>query len=323
MYVWCTVAEAISSTGCSNRFRSITARSANLPTSIDPVVVVEVVHVGRAHREAGEGGREVEALLGQEHLAVLDLVRVVGRHLAVDGDVDLFQRVGAGDAPVAPHRQRGTRPDEAAERVLPAPAGLAEERDRQVVHLRFVRRPERLGVGDGAELAEPRDVVGMHDLEMREVVAAVRSARSSAAPLRSRRATPAPRARRARGNAPGSPAASSRVTASLQQLRVDEGDAAVVGLGAVGVEVGLSTAAVKFSQTPSCMILTLVAAKRPATPPARWSIRASICSRPCVAVPPERAHHPGGELAGRRRAQVRVEVVGPADRRPRWRPARP
>ena len=36
-----------------------------------------------------------------------------------------------------------------------------------------MRGPQRLGVRDGAERAEARDVVGVHDLDVREVVAAV------------------------------------------------------------------------------------------------------------------------------------------------------
>ncbi len=44
--------------------------------------------------------------------------------------------------------------------------------------------------------------------------------------------------------------------------------------------------AVKFSQTPSCMIFTLVAANRPDVPRARSATRSSICSRPRA-----RSHH--------------------------------
>ena len=65
------------------------------------------------------------------------------------------------------------RAHEAPERVLPRPASAPEERDRELVHLAFVRRPERLGVRDDAERAEPREVVGMDDLDVREVVAEV------------------------------------------------------------------------------------------------------------------------------------------------------
>ena len=55
-----------------------------------------------------------------------------------------------------------------AERVLPAPA-LAEERDRQVVHLALVAGPVGLGVGGHAELPEATDVVGMDDLDVGDV----------------------------------------------------------------------------------------------------------------------------------------------------------
>ncbi len=106
------------------------------------------------------------------------------------------------------------------------------------------------------------------------------TARSSAAPLRSRRATPGPRARRAHGSAPGSPAASSRVTASRSNCGSTKEMPRLSVSAPWASRYGLSTAAVKFSQTPSCMILTLVAAKRPPRRRLRWSIRASICSRP-------------------------------------------
>ena len=60
-----------------------------------------------------------------------------------------------------------------AEGVLPRRPSLAEERDRQLVHLRLVGGPQRLDVRDRAELREPRDVVGVHDLQVGEVVPAV------------------------------------------------------------------------------------------------------------------------------------------------------
>ena len=49
---------------------------------------------------------------------------------------------------------------------------------------------------------------------------------------------------------------------------------------------GSKTAPVKFSQTPSCMIFTDVAAKRPAAPRSRSVTSSSICSRPF-----RRSHH--------------------------------
>ncbi len=97
----------------------------------------------------------------------------VGRRATFDGERHLQQRVRARDAPVAAERQHGAGAHQARERVLPRRPLRADERDRQVVHLALVCRPERLAVRDRAQPPEPRDVVGMHDLDVRQVVAVV------------------------------------------------------------------------------------------------------------------------------------------------------
>ena len=89
---------------------------------------------------------------------------------ASDGDLDLEQRVRRADRPVAAARQPGAAAQQARERVLPAGAIRTEHRDAQRLHLVVVRRPERLHVGDDAELREARDVVGMDDLDVRDVM---------------------------------------------------------------------------------------------------------------------------------------------------------
>ena len=80
--------------------------------------------------------------------------------------LDLLQRVGRGHRPVAAHRQPGPVPDQVAERELQTRAVLPQERDGQVIHLRFALRPVRLAVGDHAELGEPGDVLWLDELQM-------------------------------------------------------------------------------------------------------------------------------------------------------------
>jgi hypothetical protein len=62
------------------------------------------------------------------------------------------------------------RGGELRERVLQGGSRHAEEGDRQLGHLRLVHRPQHLQVRCRAERGEPRDVVGMDDLQVREMV---------------------------------------------------------------------------------------------------------------------------------------------------------
>ena len=110
-------------------------------------------------------------LLGQERLVVALLVP--GRRRAVHRHVDRGERVGSRHRPVAARREHRARALQVAERVLPRVARRAEERQGELDHLRFERRPQRLHVRHDAELAEACDVVGMHDLQVRDVVAVV------------------------------------------------------------------------------------------------------------------------------------------------------
>ena len=65
---------------------------------------------------------------------------------------------------------------QAAEGVLPPRPLRAQEGNRQVDHLRFERRPERLHVRGDTELAKTRHVIGVHDLKMRNVMPIIVSA---------------------------------------------------------------------------------------------------------------------------------------------------
>src|SRR5580700_4527569 len=129
---------------------------------------LQTIDPGTSGGISGEERGQFELLPGQERVAIAAPVTV--RDDAVDGHVRGPQRVRAADRPVAATAERCARVVQRAERVLPAGSALTEERDGQLVHLRLVRRPQGLDVGGGAELGEPADIVGMHDLEVGEVV---------------------------------------------------------------------------------------------------------------------------------------------------------
>ena len=121
--------------------------------------------------------------------------------------MDRLERVRGADRPVAAGDEAGAGAVQVAEGVLPRGALRAEERDGEVDHLVVVAGPERLDVGRDLQLGEPRHVVGVHQLEVRDVVA-VQRARCP----RARRAPRGRRGRRGRGRAPGSRPRRGRAT---------------------------------------------------------------------------------------------------------------
>jgi hypothetical protein len=106
------------------------------------------------------------------------VLRAEGRALRarrdpVHGDVDGRDRVGARHGPVAARCERGPGRGEFAEGVVVRLGVAGEEGERELVELVLVARPQRLHVGGGAERGEAGDVLGAHDLQVREVVAVV------------------------------------------------------------------------------------------------------------------------------------------------------
>ena len=103
----------------TGRGRSRRGRRA-CPTSIEPVRSSRWFTYAEPIVNAASAVGEIDPLLGEEDLPVAPPgTGSSARHHAVHGDVHLLERVGAGDAPVAAHRQRGPRPHQARERVLP------------------------------------------------------------------------------------------------------------------------------------------------------------------------------------------------------------
>ena len=123
---------------------------------------------------------ERQRLVREQWLRVV-LGVVDGQH-AIHGDVDGLPRVGARDGPVAASAQARarirrrwfslTRTQDAREGVLRRRALGPDQRHGEVAHLRLIAGPERLHVGGHAELGEARHVIGVHELQVGEVVAA-------------------------------------------------------------------------------------------------------------------------------------------------------
>ena len=126
------------------------------------------------------------------------------------------------------------------------------------VHLGFAGRPERLGIGGHIERAEARDVVGMDDLDVRDVRSRVR--RAVGPPRRLDRVERL-------ANRPVADGMEVRLESEgieardpfEQALRIDLGQPAIPGRVPVAVEIRTrASSAVKFSTTPSIISLTLV-----------------------------------------------------------------
>ena len=241
------------------------------------------------------------------------LARPAGRD-PVDRDVDACQRVGAADRPVAAGGHRAPARSRSPKGYCQAP-GSPEERQGQLVHLRLVRRPQRLDVRDGAERGEARDVVRVHDLEVREVVPPVgRAVRGTSCLDGVQRLAHRAVAERvevhleARGVEPGHVLA--------QRERVDEAEPGVVGPAAAAVEVGLEHG--RGEVLGDAVLHDLDAGRgEPADLPcARRSTSSATCSAPALTVPPQRADHPRPERPVAGGLHVGREDVGQPEDRP-------
>ena len=149
MVVSTTFASPIGPASGANRSRSITARSASLPVSIEPVTSSRWLTHADPSVNPWIASASVEPLGRQERLL---LAARLGPD-PFDRHLHLEQRVRGGDAPVGAHRQPCPGAQQRGERVLPRRPLRPEEGDRQLVHLGLVARPEGLGVAGHAQRA--------------------------------------------------------------------------------------------------------------------------------------------------------------------------
>ena len=231
----------------------------------------------------------------------------------VHGRVDGRERVGRADRPVAARDQAGARAVQVAEGVLPGRPLLAEERDGQLGHLVVEAGPQGLDVGRDAERREARHVVGVHQLQVGDVVAA----RGVGALEGVERLAHAPVAEAVDVDLEAVAVELADVRAQLD--RVDERDAGVVGGVPAAVEVGLDEGSgavlgdAVLHDLHRARREPAASTRRPASRGARRSAR-----RPGRA--PTTAHHDGagevagGRSAGVRRADVAHAGVAPDDR---------
>ena len=181
----------------TGRGRAPRGRRPRPAASTPPRLGVAVVDPRRAGGVRRERRLERDRLLGQEASWPAGpsspyAVRLTATWIASSG-------FGRADRPVAAGDQPGAGALEVAERVLPGRPLLAEERQRQLDHLVVEAGPQHLQVGRDPELGEAAYVVGVHQLEVRDVVATL-----GVGAARTRRAPRGRRGRRWRGRAPGS-----------------------------------------------------------------------------------------------------------------------
>ncbi len=268
--------------------------------------VLQAVHLGAPRRVGPEDHLGADGLPGQERLG--RGAAGIDRHRPIHRDVRAPERIGAGDGPVAASRKRSPGREQGPERVLPAAPALAEEGDGEVVHLRLVRGPQRLDVGRRRQGGESRDVVGMHYLQVGQMVS-----------------LPAGAVRRSGGldgveRVPHG-AVSERVEVNLEALPVqrrhearqfsgvDEVQPRDLCRAAVAVQVRLEH---RGGVVLSDAVEHHLHAGR--AEPARLPVPAAVDQLrhlldAALPVPPQRADHVGLERAGRDRAQVRVDRV--------------
>ena len=151
----------------ANGSRSSTTRSATAPGASTPAssrwlahALPEVYAANATSSGSACSGRN-GSVPGRSRFAV---------RRAGHGRVDRGERVRGGHGPVAARDQRSAGAVQVAEGVLPARPLLPEERDGEVEHLLVLAGPEHLHVGRDAVPREARDVVGVDELEVRDLV---------------------------------------------------------------------------------------------------------------------------------------------------------
>ncbi len=165
------------------------------------------------------------------------------------------QRCARRHRPVGAERQRRAGLVQGLHLVLAVGAFDAEPRDGQHRHQRVHLRPQRLHVGDDAELGEPADVGLVDQLDVRDHRSAVATFRCAAARIRWRRAPGGRRRHRWRGcgsaararrrGGPPRPASRPPSCACPWLCRPEQ--------------YGASSAPVSFSTTPSAKNFTVCA----------------------------------------------------------------
>ena len=267
-------------------------------------VGVVVVDVRRPDGEPRERLGERDRLGGEERVS-----RAVVRSGARDRDLHLRQRIRGRDRPVRAHREDGTVPGEVAERIHLVDAVLPEERHRELVHLRIALSPVGLGVHDRIEVAEAREIVGVHDLHVGEMVAKVVPSVDADGVLDGVE-------REAYGTV------ADRVQVHLEAESAELGERVLEDVGVDELQTGV----VRVAATPvavrgeerACVVLEHAVGHHLDRGGEEASAEAALAKRDelgdllhaSVAVPPERADHAGGECVPRRKRDVGVQRLG-------------
>ena len=128
------------------------------------------------------------ACCGQQWIVAPRARYVVRR--TVHRDVDRRQWIGSVTPASRSPSPTVTGARQVSEGVLPSTALGSQERQGQLDHLVVVARPQRLHVRGHTERTEARDVIGMHQLQVGDVVAADVASRSRASKASSVSRTP-------------------------------------------------------------------------------------------------------------------------------------
>jgi hypothetical protein len=97
---------------------------------------------------------------------------------AVHRHVDLLERIGTRDRPIAAEGDLGSAGEERGDAVLPIRTFGTDQGDRELLHLGIAARPQRLKVRNCAQRSEPLEVVWRNELQVGDVVSAQPASRS-------------------------------------------------------------------------------------------------------------------------------------------------